>query len=48
VRPKTQPPYDPRALVSQISGLDCSPELELRWFKPARSACPAPFAPENA
>lgn len=48
VRPKEQPPYDPRALVSEISGLDCSPELEVRWFKPSRSACPAPFAAESA
>jgi adenylate cyclase class 1 len=47
VRPKEQPPYDPRALVSEVSGLDCSPGLEVRWFKPSRSACPAPFGPEK-
>jgi len=48
VRPKAQPPYDPVELVREVTGLECSPDLELRWFKPARSACPEPFDQENA
>lgn len=44
VRPKAQPPYDPRTLLRAVSGMECAEGLELRWFLPARAACPAPFS----
>lgn len=43
MRIKGTPPFDPKALLNQCSGMPCVCDLQFAWLTPARAACPRPF-----